>query len=159
MGQVRVNQSRKEESREAESHAPVVWKQASTLEAPPSREGMRQRWVATSILGEDVTHHVMKKNREGWIPRPANTVPDSFPVPTMNHGQFKGCIGVEGLVLCEMTEEMALSREAYFAGKTGEQERFIESNLSSGGNTAGMEMSQRVTRGTKVGSGRSPQED
>ena len=159
MSQVRTNQSRENESREAEAHAPVQWKQASTLEAPPAREGMVQRWVATSILGEDVTHAVMKKQREGWTPRPADTVPDSFPVPTNEHGRFKGCIGIEGMILCEMPEEMVNQRTAFFAGKTGDQERFVEGNLNTGGNMAGMEMSQKVSRGSKVGSGRAPQED
>ena len=160
MGQVRVNEKRKATTREAKARAPVAWKQPSALDAPPPREGMRQRWVATSILGDDISHHVMKKTREGWTPRPADTIPDDFPVPTMDHGSWKGCIGVEGLILCEMPLELVAQRTAHYKGKTDDQESFTETDLSSANTGAGgMELGGKVERSTSRGPGRQPQED
>ena len=87
-----------------------TWSPPSMLEAPPAREGMRQRWVSTQILGQDIPHHTMKRFREGWSPRPADTIPKDFPVPTIAQGQWAGHIGIEGMILCEMPETKVASR-------------------------------------------------
>jgi hypothetical protein len=117
-------------SREDETRAP--WDDANLLEAPPAREGYRQRWVGTSILGDDIPQQVARRMRQGWVPRPADTVSDSFHAPTIGHGQFEGCIGVEGMVLCELPEERALAREEHFQGLTDNQTEFVDRALKDG---------------------------
>jgi len=139
--------------REDESRADV-WIPPSTLDAPPPREGMRQRWVATQILGQEVPHHTMRRLREGWVPRPANTVPEDFPVPTIAHGKYGDVIGVEGMILCELPEEKGKQRDKYFSGKTRQQEAFVkaqrESVARAGNNPIIDEGSSGVTRGQRV---------
>ena len=159
MGQVRLNESRDETTREASAHATAEWKPPSTLEAPPPRDGMRQRWIRTSILGDDESHHVMKRKREGWNPRPADTIPDSFPIPTMDHGQWKGSIGVEGMILCEMPEVTALQRDSYYSGKAQEQESATANDLNSAESRGGMALGADINRTSTKGPGRQPQED
>jgi len=137
-------------SREDESRADE-WLPPSVLDAPPAREGFRQRWIATSILGKPQPHHVARKFREGWSPRPKDTVPSDFYVPTIAHGEFEGFIGVEGMILCELPEERALARERYFRKKTGELDQFTSNALAqvqaSGGVPIEREHKRTFTRG------------
>ena len=137
-------------SREEETRA-EVWEPAAVLEAPPPREGFRQRWISTQIHGQEVPHHVIRRFREGWAPRPADTVPDDFPVPTIQHGTHEGSIGVEGMLLCELPEAKAVARAKYFGKKTGDLNRFVEQSLSKtekdGGEPIEREFNSTVTRG------------
>ena len=82
----------------------AAWKPPSLLDAPDPRPGMVQRWIATSIQGKESPDNVYKRMREGWEPRPADTVKSKL-FPTINHGQWAGSIGIEGMLLCEMPEE------------------------------------------------------
>jgi hypothetical protein len=105
---VRASESRKED-RADEARPQTAWKPPSLLDAPEARPGMVQRWVATSIQGKDTPDNVYKRMRAGWNPRPADSVKDKR-FPTINHGQWAGSIGVEGMLLCEMPEETFKSR-------------------------------------------------
>jgi len=131
-----------------------TWSPPSMLEAPPAREGMRQRWVSTQILGQDIPHHTMKRFREGWSPRPADTIPKDFPVPTIAQGQWAGHIGVEGMILCEMPETKVASRRKYFAKKNADLNKFVDSNLNkveqSGGLSIDRNVQSSVSRGQKI---------
>ena len=130
------------------------WSPPSMLEAPPAREGMRQRWVSTQILGQDIPHHTMKRFREGWTPRPADTIPKDFPVPTIAQGQWEGHVGIEGMILCEMPETKVASRRKYFAKKNADLNLFVESNLNKVEQTGGVSIDRNVqssvSRGQKI---------
>ena len=131
-----------------------TWSPPSMLEAPPAREGMRQRWVSTQILGQDIPHHTMKRFPEGWSPRPADTIPKDFPVPTIAQGQWAGHIGIEGMILCEMPETKVASRRKYFAKKNADLNLFVESNLNKVEQTGGVSIDRNVqssvSRGQKI---------
>ena len=115
---------------------------------------MRQRWVSTQILGQDIPHHTMKRFREGWSPRPADTIPKDFPVPTIAQGQWAGHIGIEGMILCEMPETKVASRRKYFAKKNADLNLFVESNLNKVEQTGGVSIDRNVqssvSRGQKI---------
>ena len=55
---VRANQVRKN-IREEESRQETAWKPPSLLDAPEPRQGMAQRWIATSIQGKDTQLSIM----------------------------------------------------------------------------------------------------
>lgn len=80
----------------AESEKP--WVRPSSLAAPPARPGFVQRWIRVGVKGEDDPTNVAHKMREGWKPRPAESVPASFTVPTIQQGRWAGCIGVGEMV-------------------------------------------------------------
>lgn len=111
-------------------HDQGAYKPPSVLDAPPPRPGMRQRWVRTHMLGQSDPAHVHKRFREGWSPRKMDTVPEGFMVPTLNHGQFNGCIGIEGLILCEMPVARVLQRNAYYAKKGQAAMGFVNNALN-----------------------------
>tara|TARA_R110000803_G_scaffold61928_3_gene122029 strand:- start:1245 stop:1715 length:471 start_codon:yes stop_codon:yes gene_type:complete len=119
-----LHQSRDDVSREE------TWVPASLLEAPPARPGFKQRWISTSILGKDVPQHTLKRFREGWTPRKADTVSSDFPIPSIQHGQYAGVIGVEGLILCELSNARVAARGRYFAAENAKMQRFVDENLN-----------------------------
>tara|TARA_R110000824_G_scaffold55358_4_gene152594 strand:+ start:6452 stop:6919 length:468 start_codon:yes stop_codon:yes gene_type:complete len=127
------------------------WKPPSLLEAPPARPGYKQRWIATKILGVDNPTNWAKRRREGWEPRKPETITDTgFHAPTIEHGQYSGFIGIEGMVLCEMPEEMVNQRNAYYQSKTDAQMESVKSDLhraESPGNPIHRDHKTSVTRG------------
>lgn len=111
-------------------HDQAAYRPPSVLDAPPPRPGMRQRWVRTHLLGQSDPAHVHVRFREGWSPRKADTIPKGFGVPTLNHGQYEGCIGIEGLILCEMPLARVAQRNAYYAKRGQAAMGFVNSALN-----------------------------
>ena len=154
---VRSSETRSE-TRGKQSRAKTPWKPASLLDAPPARPGMVQRWVATSILGKDTPDNVYKRQREGWNPRPADSVGD-FPIPTINHGQWDGCIGIEGMILCEMPEETHREMKDYYAGRSEELNETITTDLRNTERAGGIPIQQDRSSSVSRGSGVTVMED
>ena len=146
---VRAGGSRKE-ARAEESRPQTAWKPPSLLDAPEPRPGMVQRWVATSIQGRDTPDNVYKRMRAGWNPRPADSVKDKR-YPTINHGQWAGSIGDEGMLLCEMPEETHKQMKAYYHGKTQEQNESIPGELDALQRNSGLPIFQERRSTTSQG--------
>ena len=127
--------------RDEESRPQTTWTPPALLDAPEARPGMVQRWVATTIQGKDTPDNVYKRMREGWEPRKASTVKDQK-FPTINHGQWAGCIGIEGMLLCEMPKEKHLSMKAYYQGKSNDQNEALTGELDSLGRKTGTQFFQ-----------------
>ena len=127
--------------RDEESRPQTTWTPPALLDAPEARPGMVQRWVATTIQGKDTPDNVYKRMREGWEPRKACTVKDQK-FPTINHGQWAGCIGIEGMLLCEMPKEKHLSMKAYYQGKSNDQNEALTGELDSLGRKTGTQFFQ-----------------
>ena len=127
--------------RAGEARQETAWKPPSLLDAPEPRQGMVLRWIATSIQGKDTPANVYKRMRAGWEPRPADTVKDKR-YPTINHGEWAGCIGVEGMLLCEMPVEKHRSMKEYYSGKSTEQNESISYDLEALGRRSGLAISQ-----------------
>jgi hypothetical protein len=79
--------------------------------------------------------------RAGWNPRPADTVKDQR-FPTINHGQWAGSIGVEGMILCEMPLEKFRSMKAYYNQRNDEQNESIPGELDAMARTGGIPIHQ-----------------
>ena len=127
--------------RDEESRPQTNWQPPALLDAPEVRPGMVQRWVATSIQGKDTPDNVYKRMREGWEPRKAETVKGQL-FPTINHGQWAGCIGIEGMLLCEMPKEKHKSMKAYYSDKSTQQNESLAGDLDALGRKAGQPIYQ-----------------
>jgi len=127
--------------RDGDSRPATAWKPPALLDAPEARPGYIQRWVATSIQGKDTPDNVYKRMREGWEPRKAETVKSKL-FPTINHGQWQGCTGIEGMLLCEMPEERHLSMKEYYSDKNGEQNESVAGDLDALGRRHGQPIHQ-----------------
>ena len=147
---VRASEIR-ESVRDEVSRPQGTWTPPALLDAPKPRPGYVQRWVATSIQGKDTPDNVYKRMREGWETRPASTVKSTL-FPTINHGQWEGCIGIEGMLLCEMPIEKHKQMKAYYSGKSHEQNESLSGDLDALGRKAGQPIFQE--RKSSVSGGR-----
>ena len=129
------------------------WSRPSSLEAPAARPGFVQRWIRVGSMGQDDPTNTARKLREGWKPRPAASVPPDYHAPTLSHGKWAGCIGVEGMLLCEMPQSMADKRNKHYQQKTESVTNAIESELqqqSQRGMPITQERSSKVVRGAQI---------
>ena len=146
---VRASQTRNS-IRDEEARRETAWKPPALLDAPDARPGYVQRWVATSIQGKDTPDNEYKRMREGWEPRSADTVKSKL-FPTINHGQWEGCIGIEGMLLCEMPEERHQAMKDYYSGKNAEQNESVVGELEALGRRSGQPIYQELKSETSRG--------
>ena len=122
-----IKTPRASQTRTAEKR-PTTWTPPSSLDAPPAPAGFRHRWIRTEVLGFDDTKNMSGKIRSGWELVRADEYPDAV-YPELKDGKYSGVIGVGGLVLARIPEEVAKSREAYFNKQTQDREEAINNDL------------------------------
>jgi len=137
----RASQTRVKEARKQ------VWTPLSSLDAPPAPTGYRHRWIRAESMGFDDTKNVMGKMRSGWELVRADEYPD-FDYPSMKDGKYAGVIGVGGLVLARIPEEIAKSREAFFAQQTKDRDDAVNNDLMKEQHSSMPINSERQTRVT-----------
>ena len=118
-----IKTSRASETR-SKTDRPKVWTPPSSLDAPPAPDGFRHRWIRAESLGFDDTKNIAGRLRSGYELVRADEYPD-HDYPSVKDGKYAGVIGVGGLVLARVPEEIAKSREDYFAKRTQEREQAI----------------------------------
>ena len=118
----RVSQTR------VKAERPKVWTPPSSLDAPPAPDGYRHRWIRAESMGFDDTKNMSGKLRSGWELVRADEYPDSD-FPTLDEGRYAGVIGVGGLVLARIPEELAKQREAYYNQMNADRNEALENDL------------------------------
>lgn len=118
-----IKTSRASETR-VKDERPKVWTPPSSLDAPTAPDGFRHRWIRAESVGFDDTKNISGKLRSGWELVRADEYPDSN-YPKVKDGKYAGVIGVGGLVLARIPEEIAKSREEYFSQRTRDREEAI----------------------------------
>ena len=105
-----------------------VWSPLSSLDAPPAPTGFRHRWVRAESLGFNDTKNVSGRIRQGYELVRADEYPDSD-YPVVEDGKYAGVIGVGGLVLTRVPEEIAKQRQDYYAQQGMEQVQALDNDL------------------------------
>ena len=123
----KIKTSRASQSRD-KNKRPQTWTPPSSLDAPPAPDGYRHRWIRTEVLGFDDTKNMSGKMRSGFELVRADEYPDSQ-YPQMKDGKYAGVIGVGGLVLARIPEEIAKSREDFFKKQTQAKDEAINNDL------------------------------
>jgi hypothetical protein len=100
-----IRASRASQTREKEARK-KVWTPPSSLDAPPAPNGFRHRWVRIESMGFQDTKNVSGRLRSGYEMVRADEYPDSD-YPVIGEGKYAGVIGVGGLVLTRVPEEIA----------------------------------------------------
>ena len=118
----RASQTREKQSK------PKVWTPPSALDAPPAPNGFRHRWVRAESLGFQDTKNVSGRIRQGYELVRSDEYPDSD-YPIVEDGKYAGVIGVGGLVLTRVPEEVAQQRQAYYAKQSQEQVEALDNDL------------------------------
>jgi hypothetical protein len=105
-----------------------VWTPPSSLDAPPAPDGFRHRWIRAESLGFQDTKNVSARLREGFELVRADEYPDSQ-YPVITDGKYAGVIGVGGLLLARISEEIAKQRAAYIESLAKGQDEAVEHDL------------------------------
>jgi len=106
----------------------TVWTPPSSLDAPPAPDGYHHRWIRAESMGFDDTKNMAGKLRSGYELVRADEYPGSE-YPTVTEGKYKGIIGVGGLLLSRIPDELVKARDEYFRKITQDKDDAIESDL------------------------------
>ena len=118
----RANQTR------SKSERPKVWVPPSSLDAPPAPKGFRHRWIRAESVGFDDTKNISGKLRSGWELVSADEYEGSD-YPVVKDGKYAGVIGVGGLLLARIPEEIAKQRTEYFQKQTEARDEAVDNDL------------------------------
>ena len=115
-------------STRSKTERPKVWTPPSSLDAPPAPDGFRHRWIRAESLGFSDTKNVSARLREGFELVRADEYPDAQ-YPVITDGKYAGVIGVGGLLLARISEEIAKQRAAYIDSLSKGQDEAVEHDL------------------------------
>ena len=127
MSTEKIKTSRASQTRE-HTKRKAVWTPPSSLDAPPAPAGYHHRWIRAETMGFTDTKNVAGRLRSGYELVRADAYPGSE-YPVVTEGKYKGIIGVGGLLLARIPNEIVKSREAYFNKMTQDKEDAIEQDL------------------------------
>jgi len=122
----------KKTSRAAETRTkterPKEYKPPSSLDAPPAPDGFRHRWIRAESLGFNDQKNIHGRLRSGYELVRADEYKDSD-YPIVTDGKYAGVIGVGGLLLARIPEELAQQRIDYQKSLSEGQDEAIENDL------------------------------
>ena len=122
----------KKTSRAAETRTkterPKEYKPPSSLDAPPAPNGFRHRWIRAESLGFNDQKNIHGRLRSGYELVRADEYKDSD-YPVVTDGKYAGIIGVGGLLLARIPEELAQQRIDYQKKLSEGQDEAIENDL------------------------------
>ena len=119
--------SRASQTREKTAHK-KVWTPPSPLDSPPAPSGFKHRWIRAESMGFQDTKNVSASLREGYELVRADEYPDSqFPV--IEDGKYSGVIGVGGLLLARIPEELVKQRQQYYAKQHNDKVEAMDNDL------------------------------
>jgi hypothetical protein len=97
--------SRASQTREKTAHK-KVWSPPSPLDSPPAPSGFKHRWIRAESMGFQDTKNVSASLRE-----------------------YSGVIGVGGLLLARIPEEIIKQRQEYYASQHNEKVKAMDNDL------------------------------
>ena len=112
----------------SKAEAKKIWTPPNSLDAPPAPKGFRHQWIRAETMGYQDTKNVAASLREGYELVRADEYPDQD-YPQMSEGKYAGVIGVGGLLLARIPEEIALQIDEYYKQRTRDKEEAINNDL------------------------------
>ena len=112
----------------SKTERPKEYKPPSSLDAPPAPDGFRHRWIRAESMGFNDTKNIHGRLRSGYELVRADEY-DSEQYPVVLDGKYAGVIGVGGLLLARIPEELAESRMDYQRRQTEGQDESVETDL------------------------------
>ena len=112
----------------SKTEKPKIWSPPNSLDAPPAPKGFRHQWIRAESMGYQDTKNVAASLREGYELVRADEYPDQD-YPQMSEGKYAGVIGVGGLLLARIPEEIALQIDEYYKQRTRDKEEAINNDL------------------------------
>ena len=115
--QTRVKQARKQ-----------VWTPPSSLDAPPAPTGFQHRWLRAESMGFNDAKNVQGRIRSGYELVRADEYPNGE-YPIVEDGKYKGVIGVGGLVLARVPDEIVQQRADHYAKQHNDKVEALDRDL------------------------------
>lgn len=144
----------------ADTYGDQVWRRPTSLDAPPPRPGMVQRWVRMTHRDGQDTINWSGKFREGWKPRTPDTLPREFVHLTGAQQGSGSLITIGGMVLCEMPERTLQQKRAYIRELNRRQELSVSTETDKVSREGVAQGAAPITRQDEVtvtrGPGRRP---
>ena len=119
----RANQSR------SKSERPKVWVPPSSLDAPPAPDGFRYRWIRAESVGFQDTKNITGRIREGYELVRSEEIENASDYPVVEEGRYKGVVGVGGLLLAKVPNEIAQQRSEYMANRHKQRNEAVTNDL------------------------------
>ena len=149
----KIKTSRASQTR-AKAESKKVWSPPNSLDAPPAPTGYRHQWIRSEILGASDAKNIASSLREGWELVRADEYPESN-YPSIHEGRYAAVIGVGGLLLARIPEEIALQIDAYYKKQNDAKEEAVDNNLMKEQHPSMPFNSERQTRVTFGGTKKS----
>jgi hypothetical protein len=118
----RASQTREKESQKK------VWSPPSSLDAPPAPTGFQHRWLRAESLGFNDTKNIQGRLRSGYELVRSDEYPDSA-YPVVEDGKYKGVIGVGGLLLARVPDEIVKQRGDFYAKQHNDKVEALDKDL------------------------------
>jgi hypothetical protein len=112
----------------SKTERPKEYKPPSSLDAPTAPDGFRHRWIRAESMGFNDTKNIHGRLRSGYELVRADQY-DTEDYPVVMDGKYAGVIGVGGLLLARIPEELAQSRIDYQKRQTEGQDEAVENDL------------------------------
>ena len=113
----------------SKTERPKVWIPPSSLDAPPAPDGFRYRWIRAESMGFEDSKNIQGRLRSGYELVRAEEVENSSDYPVLDTGKYKGVIGVGGLLLAKVPNEIAAQRTAYIRKRTDGMNEAVDNDL------------------------------
>ena len=124
----KINKTSRAAETRTNTERPKEYKPPSSLDAPKAPDGFRHRWIRAESLGFNDQKNIHGRLRSGYELVRADESKDSdFPV--ILDGKYAGIIGVGGLLLARIPEELAKARIDYQKSLTDGQDESVETDL------------------------------
>ena len=107
---------------------PKEYKPPSSLDAPPAPNGFRHRWIRAESVGFQDSKNVYGRLIEGYELVRADEYSNAD-YPVVAEGKYAGVIGVGGLLLARIPEELAKQRVDYQKKLSEAQDESVETDL------------------------------
>ena len=107
---------------------PKEYKPPSSLDAPPAPDGFRHRWIRAESMGFNDSKNIHGRLRSGYELVRADEYSDAD-YPVVAEGKYAGVIGVGGLLLARIPEELAKARVEYQKKLSEAQDESVETDL------------------------------
>ena len=106
----------------------TVWTPPSSLDAPPAPTGFQHRWIRAESLGFNDSKNIQGRLRSGYELVRSDEYPDSD-YPVVEDGKYKGVIGVGGLLLARVPDEIVKQRGEYYAKQHNDKVEALDKDL------------------------------
>ena len=123
------NKTSRADQTRTKSERPKVWVPPSSLDAPPAPDGFRYRWIRAESVGFQDTKNISGRLREGYELVRAEEIENASDYPVVDDGKYKGVVGVGGLLLAKVPEEIAKQRQEYMTKRHEERSDAVANDL------------------------------